>query len=194
MFVKLFGSILDSSIWGEDNDTRILWITMLVMADANGVVRASTSGLVRRAHVSEEAFRRSIKILESPDLDSKNQDYGGRRVEKVDGGWMVLNYKKYREIRTMTQLRDAERQQRKRDRERDASRDVTDITTIASASASPSGSGVASASSDADAEAIVAHAKRPEAEEGAGLRRIAQVLAETDPRAKQYLEKGTTDA
>ena len=37
-FVKLHGSILDSSVWGESKATRLVWITMLAMADGEGTV------------------------------------------------------------------------------------------------------------------------------------------------------------
>ena len=31
-FVKVYGNILDSSVWVEPADVRIVWITLLVMA------------------------------------------------------------------------------------------------------------------------------------------------------------------
>ena len=40
-FTKLFQSILTSSVWSEDNETRIVWITMLALADQNGSVSAT---------------------------------------------------------------------------------------------------------------------------------------------------------
>lgn len=138
MYVKIFQDILDSSVWDEPVATRIVWLTMLIMADESGVVRASVSGIRRRAGVSKEDVKEAMKTLQDPDVDSKDQSYGGRRIERVDGGWLVLNYLKYREIRTRKQIRDAERQARKRQRDRDMSQQSQDITTIASASASAS--------------------------------------------------------
>lgn len=136
MYVKIFEDILDSSIWEENLATRIVWLTMLIMADEEGVVRASTSGIRRRAVVSAEDLKVALEILSSPDIDSKNQEYAGRRIEKIDGGWLVLNYKTYREIRTKKQLADAERQRRHRANKAKESRDesqchknVTHVTT-----------------------------------------------------------------
>jgi hypothetical protein len=146
LYVKLFGSILDSSIWAEDNDTRILWITMLVMADAEGLVIAAPGALAYRARISVAGFKRAIKVLESPDLESKSQDYGGRRVERIDGGWQILNYQKYREIRTLEQMRSAERQARHRAKNR-----VTDnVTDEAGHDVTPSDAAPASASTAED--------------------------------------------
>ncbi len=131
MYVKIFQDILDSSIWDEDLATRIVWLTMLIMADEQGVVRASISGIRRRAGVTSHEIQSAISTLTGPDIDSKDQSYAGRRVERIDGGWVVLNYKKYREIRTKKQLQDAERQRRHYAKEREASQTSHDITTTA---------------------------------------------------------------
>jgi len=138
VYVKIFEDILDSSIWDESLATRIVWITLLIMADEEGVVRAATSGIRRRAGVSEKEVAEAVKVLSEPDLDSKDKDYGGRRIERVDGGYLVLNYRKYREIRTKKQQKDAERQRRHRAKERDMSRTSHHVTTNASASVSGS--------------------------------------------------------
>jgi hypothetical protein len=39
----------------------------------------------------------ALARLEGPDPYSRTQDNEGRRIEKVDGGWMVLNHGKYRD-------------------------------------------------------------------------------------------------
>ncbi len=113
-FVKVYGSILYSSIWAEDHPTRILWITMLAMADSTGYVEAATPGLARVANISGEECKRALEILQAPDLESKSQDWAGARVEKVEGGWQLLNYQRYREQRTESQVKRAERQARYR--------------------------------------------------------------------------------
>jgi hypothetical protein len=128
MYVKLFGSILDSSIWDEDHATVRVWVTLLAMADADGVVRASDSGIAHRARVSRTECTKALKIFEAPDVESKSQEYGGQRIERVDGGWLLLNYTKYREARSREQVMAADRQARKRKRDsgqRDLSRDST---------------------------------------------------------------------
>ena len=124
MYVKIFGSILHSSIWDEDSDTCKLWITMLAMADPGGVVHASLGGLAHEARLTRGVCERCLGVLEGPDLDSKNQDWGGRRAERVDGGWVILNYEKYREIRTAEQLRAAARQRNHRGKVCDTSQNT----------------------------------------------------------------------
>lgn len=108
-FVKLYGSILDSSIWGEARGTRLVWITMLAMADENGVVIASHGGLAHRANVTRKELDVAIEVLSAPDPDSKSPEFEGRRVDKVDGGWRVLNHRKYRDMRTPKQVATAKR-------------------------------------------------------------------------------------
>lgn len=122
VYVKLFGSILDSSIWAEDHATVRIFITLLAMADKHGAIHAVESGLARRANATLEETRAALKKLEAPDLETSTQEYGGRRVERVEGGWILLNYEKYREIRTDDQLKAAARQRRAYYKKRETSR------------------------------------------------------------------------
>ena len=54
-FVKVHSSILDSSVWLEDDRTRIVWFTLMAMADRDGRVEASVPGLANRARVPRRA-------------------------------------------------------------------------------------------------------------------------------------------
>lgn len=98
-FTKLFSSITESTIWQEDDKTRLVWITMLAMADRQGRVWASIPGLAHRARVPLHACRTALRKLAAPDKDSRTPDHQGRRIEAIDGGWILLNHAKYREIR-----------------------------------------------------------------------------------------------
>jgi hypothetical protein len=62
--------------------------------------------------VAAAECRKALATLEAPDLESRSQVYAGRRIERIEGGWQLLNYAKYREARTRKQVTDAERQQR----------------------------------------------------------------------------------
>jgi len=96
-YTKLFNSILASTIWRADDKTRIVWITLLAMADKNGIAEGSVPGLADFARVSIPDTRKALQALSSPDEDSRSQEYDGRRIEAVDGGWRLLNHTKYRE-------------------------------------------------------------------------------------------------
>ena len=98
-FTKLFSSITESTVWCEPDSTRIVWITMLAMADREGRVWASVPGLAGRARVAVKACREALKCFLSPDADSRTKEHEGRRIEEIDGGWRLLNHAKYRELR-----------------------------------------------------------------------------------------------
>lgn len=95
-FTKLFASITDSTIWQAPDTTRIVWITMLAMADQNGYVGASVPGLAARARVSMSDCIAALDTLRSPDEWSRTKDFEGRRITDADGGWRLLNHAKYR--------------------------------------------------------------------------------------------------
>lgn len=97
-YTKLFSSILDSTIWQEPQETKLVWITMLAMSDQNGEVQASLPGLAARSGVPLSACAVAIERLLSPDKYSRTKDDEGRRIEEIDGGWMLLNHVKYREM------------------------------------------------------------------------------------------------
>ena len=126
-FVKIYGKMLDSSVWSLDSPTRIVWITMLTDADSTGFLETVPSALARRANVSIIECRAALQTLEAPDLESKNQDYAGRRIEKVERGWQLLNYQFYRDLRTESQVKRAERQARWRKKRRGDASTVDDV-------------------------------------------------------------------
>lgn len=99
MYTKLFGKILDSSIWLEPDPTRIVWITLLAGMDEDGFAHFSAlQNLADRAKVSLEAARTAVEKFQAPDPDSGNPANEGRRIERVPGGWMILNAPYYREL------------------------------------------------------------------------------------------------
>lgn len=96
-YTKLSSSILASTIWRASDQTRLIWITMLALADADGVVEASVPGLADLARVPLPACEEALRALQAPDAYSRTKDHDGRRIEPVDGGWLLLNYRRFRE-------------------------------------------------------------------------------------------------
>ncbi len=95
-FTKLQSSIVHSTIWREPDHVRLMWITMLAICDKNGMVEASVPGLADVARVELTQCEDALQRLASPDQYSRSQEYEGRRIKVVDGGWLILNYLKYR--------------------------------------------------------------------------------------------------
>lgn len=140
-FVKLDCKILDSSLWIE-KDQRDIFITALLMAEPfeakepiqqikvrsldltefvippgwYGFIPAAGIGIVRRAGLDQEKGLDALEKLGEPDPESRSNEFEGRRLIRVNGGFIALNYDKYRE-RDYTQ---ADRQKRFRDRKKNS--------------------------------------------------------------------------
>lgn len=108
-FTKLFSSITESTVWCEPDQTRLVWITMLAMADNQGRVWASIPGLANRSRVPVEAANRAVARFLEPDQYSRTTDHDGRRIEPIDGGWRLLNHDKYRRIRDQEAIKASKR-------------------------------------------------------------------------------------
>lgn len=119
-YTKLFSSIVNSTVWLEDHETRILWITMLALADKHGEVRSSIPGLCKQAGVSLEGALKALAKFQAPDPLSTSKEAEGRRIEEIDGGWALINYDKYRRMASLADKaeKSAERQRRFKERKR----------------------------------------------------------------------------
>jgi hypothetical protein len=111
--------------------TRIVWITLLAVMDEDGFCRiASPANIARLARVSPAAAVAALKRFEGRDPLSPEDENEGRRIERVAGGYIVLNAVKHREqlIREETRKQDAERARRYRERKRSVTRERDDVT------------------------------------------------------------------
>jgi len=98
MYNKLFAKILDSSIWLEPTSTRICWITLLAAMDEDGYAHFSAiENLAIRARVTVEEATAAVECFLAPDKNSSDPDNEGRRVERVPGGFIILNAEKHRQ-------------------------------------------------------------------------------------------------
>lgn len=90
---------MDSSIWVEPYFVRVLFTSMLAVKDVDFVVRGNAFQLAKRFNMTEREVLDGLKILSSPDKKRlEPQPYEGRRIEKVEDGWLILNAEKYREM------------------------------------------------------------------------------------------------
>jgi len=120
-FVKLDCGILNSTLWFE-RDVRDLFVTALLMAEPfelaepieqikvrslegtgffvppgwYGFVPAAGVGIMARAQVEGEAGFIALEQLGSPEESSRTPDHAGRRMVRINGGYLILNYDKYR--------------------------------------------------------------------------------------------------
>lgn len=113
-YTKLFAEIVGSSVWGEDDQTRIVWITLLALKNKDHIVRLALTGLSRLANVPLDATQRAVDKFLSPDPYSRSREHEGRRIKAVDGGWLILNGEKYREKLNLDERREYLRQAQRR--------------------------------------------------------------------------------
>lgn len=151
-FVKLDTGMLNSTLWVE-RECRELFITALLMAEPKelteeapqiairsleqtgwavppgwyGFVAAAGVGIIRRAVMDHDVGLIALEKLGAPDPESRSLEFEGRRLVRVDGGFIVLNYMKYRE-RDYTTAERSKRYREKKASQRDSTPPHRDIT------------------------------------------------------------------
>jgi hypothetical protein len=154
-YTKLFNSILLSTIWREDDKTRIVWITLLAMADKHGNCETSIPSLADAARVSLSDCVASLEKLKSPDEWSRTKEHEGRRIEECDGGFMLLNHAKYRAKMSLDERREYNRVKKAESRQKCVSKCQTKSMTVNDKNGSSALSAHTEADSDTKAEAIM---------------------------------------
>jgi len=146
-FVKLDCAILQSTIW-FDRVGRDVFLTALLLAEPRevsepleqlrvnsleptgwvvppgwyGFVPASGLGIVSTARLEMAEGLAALERLGAPEPESRSQEFEGRRLVRVNGGYLVLNYMRHRDKDHTT----AERSKRWRERKKQAATDTRD--------------------------------------------------------------------
>lgn len=138
-YCKLFSDIVESSIWEDTPETKVVWITMLALADRDGYIRGSPGWLAAKSRVTKEQCLIALAEFQSPDPRSRTPDNEGRRIEELEDGWLVLNYISFRERLSpdVKALATRERVRKHREKQK-ALRNASGVTVSAPASASAS--------------------------------------------------------
>lgn len=114
----MFEDLVASSVWDEDNETRLVWITMLALKDRHHFVRGTERFLALAARVSAEDCARALGKLSSPDPKSRSTEREGRRIEAVPGGWMILNGETYQKKLSYEERKEYNREKQREYRKR----------------------------------------------------------------------------
>lgn len=141
IFVKLDQGMLHSSLW-IDRPAREIFITALLLAKPielkapmaeietcsnnetgwevpigwYGFVGAASTGIISASGRDIQSGMDAIQRLAGPDTVSRNPRFDGRRMVRVSGGFIVLNYDLYRHKDYNTNA--AERQRAYRERKK----------------------------------------------------------------------------
>jgi hypothetical protein len=102
-FTPVFSKIVDSSLWTESDFVCKVFVTLLAIKDSDHIARVNAFGLGRKCWPMDDAGEaraiEALKILESPDTKRiEPQPFDGRRIKKVEDGYLILNGQTYEEM------------------------------------------------------------------------------------------------
>lgn len=115
-FAKLDSGIVDSTLWMKPHDALRVWIALLAKSDSYGVVRIAAPALAHQCFLKPERLAQIMSEFCSPDPDSRTPDHDGRRLQAIEGGWLILNYLRYRDMMQRKAASHAERQAKYREK------------------------------------------------------------------------------
>ena len=98
---------MDSSLWSESDLVVKVFVTMLAKKDLDDIVRGSAFQIGKWANKTEVEVMEALAVLATPDTKRvEPQPFDGRRIEKVEDGWLVLNGEKYRKEMMVANIRE----------------------------------------------------------------------------------------
>lgn len=111
MYGKVFSSMYDGTL-----ATRGPWQALvtfqqfIVLADMKGIVDMTADAIARRTTIPLDIIKIGITALEQSDSESRSPDLDGRRLARLsdtrEWGWQIVNYAKYRAIRSAEERRE----------------------------------------------------------------------------------------
>ena len=115
MYAKIFAQMYDGSLCTQGPwEALVTFQQMLVLADQDGNVDMTAEAISRRTTIPLEIIQRGIAELLKPDEKSRTPNEDGRRLvplsEGRDWGWLVVNYKLYRQLRREEDRREYHRE------------------------------------------------------------------------------------
>lgn len=134
---------------------------MLAMCDKDGEVHASIPGLARRSGVGMQECQEALESLMAPDKFSRTTEHEGRRIQPIDGGWELLNHRKYRELMSVEERREYNRK-KQAERRQTLSKNVNDSQTLSAMSAHTEVDVEAKAKADANTESESNQIQKPD--------------------------------
>jgi len=161
-FVKIYGSkLLTSSLWDEDPAARLVFLSMLALADADGIVDCpNVKTLARVLNLPIDYVETALTVLEGPDPGSRSTALEGRRVVREGSAWRLVNYAEYREFRSAKQEAGRRRVEEYRARRAAGHSDASPVT---SNNVTPGNVLKRAVQTDADADADTERERDPRA-------------------------------
>lgn len=112
MYCKLFASLYQGTLRGKSHEI-LVFTNLLANADSAGHVDIHFRAIADEVGLTVDEVKAAIRVLESPDPESRSPEHAGARLVKMDGhrewGWKIVNYLKYRSIRSEEDRREQNR-------------------------------------------------------------------------------------
>lgn len=113
MYGKIFSSMYSGSLYGQWQ-AIVTFQQLIVLADKDGTVDMTPQAIAAMTSIPLEIIQAGIETLEAPDKYSRSPNEEGRRIVRIDPdrpwGWHIVNYSKYREIRSSEERREYHKQ------------------------------------------------------------------------------------
>ena len=114
MYGKLFAQMYDGTLGTKGPwQALVTFQQLIILADQDGVVDMTPEAIARRTTIPLDVIRTGLLALMEPDPESRSPDEEGRRLvaltETRGWGWRIVNYQKYRAIRSAEERREYHR-------------------------------------------------------------------------------------
>lgn len=117
MYAKVFKSMYDGSMYGAGTTIFAVWGWVLINADKEGFVEINPKRLADILGTESAQVSTAIDYLMAEDPHSRTKTLNGRRIEKIgEFKYHIVNYVKYREIRSAEQRREQNKEAKRRSR------------------------------------------------------------------------------
>lgn len=115
MYGKLFQQMYDGTLATKGPwEALVTFQQFVILADKNGVVDMTPEAIARRTTIPLEIVLKGIENLVQPDPGSRTPTEDGRRIVPLSDarswGWQVVNYERYRNLRSSDERREYHRQ------------------------------------------------------------------------------------
>lgn len=115
MYAKVFSQMYDGSLCTQGPwQALVTFQQLLVLADQDGSVDMTAEAIARRTTIPIEIIQLGITELLKPDPKSRTPTEDGKRIVPLspdrDWGWLVVNYKHYRQLKREVDRREYHRE------------------------------------------------------------------------------------
>ena len=106
---KIFTQIYDGSLYGQW-EALVTFQQLIVLSNKDGEVDMTPQAIAARTSIPLDIITRGLEQLAAPDERSRTPDEQGRRIVLLDThrnwGWRIVNFAKYRDIRSAEERRE----------------------------------------------------------------------------------------